>query len=43
MNEAFATNCPINYSLYHHPEFASTAINAVRCGLESLCFLRLKI
>ena len=43
MNKVFSTNCPLNYNLNHHPDFASTAINAVRYGLEPLCFLGSKI
>ena len=39
MNEVPPRNYALNYNLHRHPEFASTAINAVHYGLESLSFL----
>ena len=43
MNEVFPRNCPLNYNLRCHPEFASRAINTVHYGPELLSFLGPKI
>ena len=36
ISEVFLRNCPLNYNLHRHPEFASRTINTVHYGFESL-------